>query len=329
MNSKRNSAGYMVLPEGSGEMTGSCSLNGFVEIYKRDITYKVITPISSDPEHKDDETPWVASIHDRFGFSDPIIARLMIQSNEILNAVLLKNADIDRRLIAEKMHAIKETLISCVKIQEDLEIRSREIIESINNAGLKLDQGGRCLNEFPQIDNLDTIAGNFLVYANRTIKLICEIPQLLRITTRSHSNFEYLKNELAASKTQDALCDFVDSLIETGKCVSDLRNYHEHPKEFRTVISNFKLVSSKHVSPPTWRVDGKSDKSEFIEPKMTEYIGYLFCAAESVFLLSIQEAMHDGFPFVFIETPIDEMNLDCPIRYHLSIDDSKLTTTIP
>lgn len=59
----RDSAGSFEFKEGTGPITGMCSLGDFLELYKVDATKQVRSPESIDPERTNPFAPWTTTVH--------------------------------------------------------------------------------------------------------------------------------------------------------------------------------------------------------------------------------------------------------------------------
>jgi len=63
----RDAAGYLDLNEGTGGIIAMCSCDGFLEVYKQDLTYWIQTPQTIDPDRVNPHTPFVAAVTDNVG----------------------------------------------------------------------------------------------------------------------------------------------------------------------------------------------------------------------------------------------------------------------
>lgn len=84
----RDSAGRIELQGGTGGITAMCSCAEFLEVYKEDVTFRVRTPESIDPDRPNPNARMVAALPDDVGSSSPAVARILLQGCEILEATL-------------------------------------------------------------------------------------------------------------------------------------------------------------------------------------------------------------------------------------------------
>ena len=319
----RHSAGSFELKGGTGPLTAMQSCGEFLEIYKVDKTFRVQSPESIDPEETNPNALWVTAPFDDVGSGNPIIARVLLQNSEILNAALFENKP-DKEEVILILHTCKEALIACEKISIRINKQVESICSSIQEEGIKRDNHGRGLNPFPQIANLDTDCGTFLIQANRAIKAICEIPTKFFSLTRVDSNFDYLIKRLESENNQiNELIPFLKETTAGIRYLIDLRNFHEHPtKQKKTTIKNFTLTPDSKIQLPQWFVTG-NDPSP-IHQEMTATIKFLMEVAEATFLHTVMASVSKKLPYILVREQEDKINTSNPILFRLSFDTNKL-----
>jgi hypothetical protein len=183
----RHAAGSVELKEGTGPVTTTCTCGNFLEIYKVDKTFRIKTPETIDPAETNPNCPWIVSPVSNVGSANPIVARVLLQGREIMEAAMLEG-DVDKEMVVKKLHACKEVLVTCENVAQKVATHISRIVDEINAKGISKDKGGRALNPFPQVPNLEADCATFLVQANRTIRLICELPSLFLSLERADSN---------------------------------------------------------------------------------------------------------------------------------------------
>ena len=321
----RHAAGSFELKEGTGAITAMCSCGSFLEIYKQDKTFRVRTPESIDPEVTNPNAPWVASPVSDVGSSNLIVARVLLQGEEILKAASLDN-HVDKDAIRIYLHSCKESLLACEKLAERVSTSIDQIIQRITETGITLDNSNRGLNPFPQVQDLDTDCGSFLVHANRAIKMICELPQAFFSFDRADSNFDHLSKRFAATfGEKSALTKFVQDNTEGVRYLIDLRNFHEHPKQIRTIIENFRVLPDGRIQVPMWHIDGHMPAiPRPIKEEMYAGITFLRDMAEAMLIHLVMQQASTKFPYYIEEIPEKDINPLIPIKYILSIDFNRL-----
>lgn len=298
-----------------------CSCGAFLEIYKRDKTFRVQTPESIDPEETNPNAPWVASPVADVGSSNLIIARVLLQAKQMLDAAII-DGPFDKDAVILKLHACKESLLACEKVANRIAQNIDEIVSQITKHGIARDNMGHGLNPFPQARDLELDCGALLIQANRCIKLVCELPTLFIALDRTDSNFDHLLKRLS-----EVLCDespvstFVRDNANGVRYLVDLRNFHEHPKQVKTVIENFRVRPNSQIQPPVWYLQGEGQVEPHpIKEEALMTVEFLRELAEIIFIHLLMQRVSMKFPF-FIEQVSDEkIAPDLPMRYKLSID---------
>lgn len=322
--SPRHSAGSFELKGGTGPITTMCSCGEFLEIYKIDKTFRVKTPESIDPHETNPNAPWVASPVSDVGSSNPIVARVLLQGYEILKAAAF-DGELDKDAITRQLHSCKETLLACERMAETVGGHIDRIVTDITEQGISKDNHGRGLNPFPQVPDLDTDCGTFLVQANRAIKLISELPQLFISLDRSDSNFDHLAKRLGPIVGEDSpLVQFVRGNAQVVRYLIDLRNFHEHPKDVKTVIQNFHVIPSGAISAPTWQLVGSGNQeARPVKDEMHAALFFLIQVAEAMLIHLVMHRISPQFPFVVAEIPDENIDPKLPMKYRLTIDTTK------
>lgn len=314
----RHAAGSFELKEGTGPITSTVSCGEFLEIYKVDKTFRVRSPESIDPDETNPNASWTFSPVDNVGSGNTIVARVFLQSSEMLKSAIFDN-EIDKESATLLLHSCKEALLASEKSALRVTAKIREIIKRIESEGIETDNHGRGLNPFPQVTDLESDCGMFLVHANRAIKLICEIPSLFVDLSRTDSNFDYLGNRLENEASQhSSLLQFVKDNADGIRYLSELRNYHEHQKEKRTEINNFSLTPDSSIQVPMWHLTG--DQPRPIMEEMEAAIAFLTEIAEAMFIHTIMAVVTKKFPFVIEQIAEDKIDPSNPQRYRLTID---------
>ena len=323
----RHEAGSAELIGGTGPITAMCPLGSFLEIYKQDKTFHIRTPESVDPAETNPNAPWVTSLAADVGSSSLSVARVLLQSREMLDAAMISGS-IDKALILTALHSCKESLVACEQIAQKVTEDINTIIKDITGNGIPRDNRGRGLNPFPQATSLDLECGNFLIHVNRALKIITELSMQFLQLSRKDSNFEHLARRLREeSSSAESLIDFVEANSAGARYLIDLRNFHEHPGATRTVIRNFHVLPNGSVGQPHWHLDGdKLSEPRTIALEMPAAVAFVRDMAEAMFIHLLMCRIETNLPFYIEEVPEPEINPSLPIRYRLSIDFSKLQT---
>ncbi|MCK4542628.1 MAG: hypothetical protein KAU17_10385 [Spirochaetales bacterium] len=318
----RHAAGSMELKGGTGMITGMISCGDFLEIYKRDKTFRVRSPENIDPEETNPKALWVTSKADDVGTENKIIARILFQGHEIVKAACF-DEEINKEAVTQTLHKCKETLISCEKIYNNISKQIEYIIDEIKSEGIERDNQGRGLNPFPQVIDLENECGSFLVLVNRAIKTICELPILFLPLERVDYNFDFLGKRLRKHFCTDTnLTRFVFSNAKSIRYLIDLRNSNEHPGNKKTIIQNFHVLPDSNIQVPIWQVTGYPPMP--IQEEMKAIIDFLIEIAEVMLINLVMATVSKKYPFIIEKNAEADINPDNPQLYRLSIDIRKL-----
>lgn len=110
--------------------------------------------------------------------------------------VRMFDEEVDKEAVTKKLHSCKESLVTCEKTAKRVRSYIDKVIRDVSANGISTDNSGRALNPFPQVPDLDSDCGTFLIQANRAIKHICELPQFFLSLERADSNFDHLSKRL-------------------------------------------------------------------------------------------------------------------------------------
>jgi hypothetical protein len=324
-NIRRHAAMSMEMKGGTSPITAMCPCGTFIEIYKRDKTFRLKSPELIDPEGINPNAPWVASPVANVGSSNLIIARVLLQAKQMLDAAMIEGP-FDKDATISKLHACKESLLACEKVAHRIAQNIDEIVKLISEHGVARDNRGWGLNPFPQASELELDCGALLIHANRCIKLICELPTLFLTLERTDSNFDHLSKRLSeALGDESPVTTFVRENARGVRYLVDLRNCHEHPKKVKTVIENFRVLPDGQIQAPVWYLQGDAQREPHpIKEEALGIVDFLRELAEIMFIHLLIQRVSTKFPFFIAQVPDEEVAPDFPVRYKLSIDFSGL-----
>lgn len=327
-NLPRYSAGSMELKEGTGPITTMCSCGSFLEIYKRDKTFRVQTPESIDPDETNPNAPWVASPVADVGSSNLIVARVLLQAKAMLDSAMIEGP-FDKDAAVAKLYECKESLLACEKVAARIATNISAIIAQISEHGIARDNHGRGMNPFPQVHDLDLDCGTFLIQANRSIKLICELPTVFLTLDKTDSNFDRLSQRLSKILGEESpIAIFVRENADNVRYLIELRNFHEHPDTTKTVIENFQVMPDGQIRTPVWYLESNSPVDPHpIKEEAIAAVDFLRDLAEIMFIHLLMYRVSKKFPFFIEQVPEDRISSDLPVRYKLTIDPTKFRVT--
>jgi len=310
----RDAAGHLELNEGTGGIIAMCSCDGFLEVYKQDVTYRIQTPETIDPDRTNPHTRFVAAIADNVGSSNPIVARVLLQGLEILNGAVFDRR-INKEAVVRELHAIKEALVACHKVAERVVSRVTGVVSDGETHGLPGDERGS-FNPFPQVPDLEADATTFLIHAKRAIRRISQLPSIF-FSIPGDSDFDHLLKRLGKVAAAREMVEFVLDNAPGIRYLSDLRNCQEHPKKGRqTMMDNFKVLPNGSVALPMWYVSGDTPRP--VAGEMRQAIDFLIMMAEAMLIHLVMACVTKNFQFII--QPIEPVNPTNPMKYRISVD---------
>lgn len=321
----RDAAGCVTVPATKpGVIKMMCSLPHHMEVYTAHETFKVQTPESIDPDRTNPNAMWVnAKTHD-VGSASPFVARSFIMASEVLkNGFLLEQPERDALLI--RMHAIKEALLQCTNADQNYQEALAVEDAAMTASGFKLAHGSRALERFPVISDIESKVTAFLVAARRAIAEICQIPGHFWKVGQQHSTLEHLlKKELVPMLGADhRLVTYLQDFGGGTKRIIELRNGQEHAattKGQKLHVKNFEMMATNQLRRPVWFLEG--EQPEDIAANMHAVPEFLLRLAESTFVGCVDTTLPKWPPMCF--EVIDPVDPECPTRYRLTIDPSRL-----
>jgi hypothetical protein len=201
--------------------------------------------------------PFVISKFLEHGTSNPIVARLSLQTMRILDQC--KIAQETRDKITEiYVHSLQKKLIRCWEIEERFRSEFKSAVESY-----KPPSSSSQVVQLPQIPRLEEECHNFVYEMKNYVRDLLKVFNLLYGTDfKEASEFFRAKKgskslvEFAASAfgRVDPKTKFLEEAVEQVEHVVNFRNAVEHPGGYsgELRITNFALEPDGKICEPTW-----------------------------------------------------------------------------
>lgn len=294
-------------------------MDGFMEIYTVHATYRVKTPDNLDPSRTVPNMPWSQSAHTSVGASNPIVARIVIQSIEAMSNWPLRNGNVET--IKRHLHACKEEAVICEAAYKKLKPTYDLAVARVEERKLPIQ---RNMVECPSLPNLRDEATAFLTSAKRALQFVGEVFNQFYasdgrkpLVKNANFSFAILRLESLQPVNQDFL-DYIRKIEPVTKRFAELRNGLEHQseKDF-TTIENFQLTP-KGIAPPSWQRSGFAIEGPILA-EMEFFIQFIVEFYESVFFFGLMKNIAPNFPIGFQVEQLSEAEIDaeCPIHYRL------------
>jgi len=278
------------------------------------LSIRIYTPKSLDPNETDPNMHGMSKPVANVGSSNRIVARIFIQASEAIKNISVKNS-INKDDVLRCMHRCKEHLLICEDKQKFI-CKEVERIFKICQKGQIKKEGYHFVN-FPHVDCLEEYCGIFLNNAKLSIQTLAELINTFYKTNFDGPRFDRIaKWSRTALKHNNDFTQFLEDIQPKIKCIIDLRNAQEHPKEDKKlVIENFALKPGNEISLPFWYLTG--EKPYAIHSDLSSIVDFLIIAVECTFLYCLMDNIDSSFPFIV--RSIDDSVLDpiCPIKYRV------------
>ncbi len=319
----RDEAGSFELKGGTGEAVASCTLDDFLEVYKVDATFRVKTPDCVDPDRTNPAAPWVITTHDNVGSGNAVVARVLLQGRDVVDAIGCRS-ERQKAYVIQALHGCKEALVVCERVAQSVAGRIDGVIHEIERGDVKRDRRTGAINPLPQVSGLESDAATFLIHSKRAIREICRLPGIILDFPTTDTNFEHLAKTLSQRVgSAEEITTFAQQVAPGVKHLIDLRNFQEHPGATRTVVENFGVTPTSSVTPPTWCVEGRRPVP--IREEIVKAVSFLIEVAEWTLILAMVHGATNRRLYVIDEIEASAVDPKIPIRYRVSLDLSQLT----
>jgi len=259
-----------------------------------------------------------------FGTTNPIVARLSIQTQE-----LLKYFDITdeqrQQIFAVMFSRIQPNLLACWKTATELGQAVKSHQKTVDDKGIEI--VGRGAFRIPSIADLQPRAEAFLYQAKTVLRDLTKVFAILFGKQFDGAHFHlvvrWAKGQFGAT---DELTTMLQSDLEWTKRIVDMRNAVEHPggyaghlhiEKFTTETTDATIV----ITEPQWYLNAEAKCS--ITYEMSIFVDNLLTLCEQTLLPCLQKFKKD-LPILIGEVSEANRDPDCPIRYKMMIDTSKV-----
>ena len=267
------------------------------------------------------------------GTSNPIVARLSVQSRQLMEHFSISEEK-KKRVWGILHDKVQQQLLSCYDIWSQILSREKEIVAKIEENGIQTQSHGRVAT-IDQIENLKHLAGSFLYSAKSALRdikfMICEFYETdADISKVANKSYQYLKqwtknrfgeeDEFAKLVSED-----FDLWIDE---VYSKRNAIEHPggHSGHLEISNFTAAQNPESKEwkgvfPQWQRNQNQPSSITRDMQIT--IENILNFSEDVLVHCLRKA-GSMVPVVIYEIQKENRDSDCPIRLRVTSDQEKL-----
>lgn len=262
-----------------------------------------------------------------YGTANPIVARLSLQTKELVQFYNLSNQQ-KEDIFGLMFLSIQPKLMTCFRIKEQLTKEVREHQRKIDEIGLEFQANGKAYT-LPSILDLQFHAETFLYNAKSVLRDLTDIYSILfsknfKKEARFDKVLKWSKKRFGA---EDPLTKMLEDDESTWiKKIIRMRNVVEHPSGHSGIlhVENFNSIEKEGkvlVSEPVWHLN--REKKAPIVREMDVMVANLLTFCEESLILCL-EKFKRGLPIAIVEIPEKERNKECPIRFRMTLDQTKL-----
>lgn len=260
------------------------------------------------------------------GTSNPIVARLAVQTQEIVQFFNIEKESRDRVLDIYINH-VKPRLLSCMEISDAVRQEADEIGARILRNDLGEQAGGRAI-ELPQIDRLIERLEAYLYNAKSALRDLALTFEPLFGASFTHSRYnEILAWAITNLGVEAPLANLLSDDEPWIRRIVNMRNAVEHPsgKQGRLHILNFELVKEdargRYFQEPVWFLEGEEPAAIAVD--MQTMLHNLLTFAEELLVVAHVQ-LNPGAIIQFVSIPEQDRNPQCPVRLRAVLDESKV-----
>lgn len=255
------------------------------------------------------------------GSSNPIVARLAIQTSRLLQAFPLAEEN-KQAIFAIYGIKVQERLVACDGIRSHVEACYNQAL----GQDLVFQAQGRAVT-VPHIIDLDRSCETFLYQSKSALRDLAAVFNVLYSTKFDGARYDKILTWAAKEfGNEDKLTETIDTDHETWiKNVIDMRNAVEHPGGHSgdLIIDNIRLALENDrpvLRPPTWRLapDGKPAS---IITDMSIIVTNILEFAEDILMLLLAKQDTKNL-LAFAEIPVEQRDEDCPVRLRVTLNAS-------
>lgn len=262
-----------------------------------------------------------------YGTGNPIVARLSLQTKELLQFYNLSDKQ-KEAIFGLMFFSIQTKLMTCFRIMEQLTKEVRDQQKRIDEVGLEFQANGRVYT-LPSILNLQLHAETFLYNAKSVLRDLTDIFSILFSKDfKKEARFDkVLKWSEKRFGTQDPLTKMLKDDESTWiKKIVMMRNAVEHPGGHSGIlhVENFNSIEKDGqilVIEPVWYLN--NDEKVSIVHDMEAMVTNLLTFCEETLILCLEKFKKE-LPFIIVEIPEKERDEKCPVRFRMTIDQTKL-----
>jgi hypothetical protein len=244
------------------------------------------------------------------GTSNPIVARLLVQTGDLLGFSTLPKERKEEVLILYH-DEVMPRLLACDTISQRVAKSMEDIFKLLEKEGPSIQAGGRVI-EVPQVMNLQQDAEQYLYSAKCVLRDVASVFKIFFGKEFTGAKYDKVLKWCGERFGADhALTKLIreDHDLWLHQLIT-MRNAVEHPDTLRLRVRNIELVGDK-LSLPTWQLNDQ--KPCDLTQDMLVYIENMLTFCEDLLVAGIENT--GKFAGIgFAEIAKEDRRQECPIR---------------
>jgi len=293
---------------------------------------EILTAKTLDPENKYPDTKHSFQTIFNIGTTNSFVARTIIQSNEILYSVSLKQG-LDKQKILNQIWICSKLLFSCEESFQNIFSQTNDLFHKCDEIISKHKEHA-FIPQLPQVENLEQSVVAFLGNAKRFLEASHKLFCIFYNSPDFEANFQFYRDWL--KKNNPDYKELLELLEQDKIWIQLLAWYrnaldvnHSQPK-FNVKIYNFRFQKGNKFSTPSWQYDFRAKRSGDIQDvasdiitDMNIHLSNLLTFFEEIFILCIKDNWNDILNFEIFKYPDEKIDKKCPSLYFVSMKSEK------
>ncbi len=291
---------------------------------------KVLPAEVIDPNNEAPETKHGYQILYHVGSKNPVVARTILQSKDILGSVILRQGIHKKSLLAH-MWKCSRHLIECELVLNSIVSDTTHLMTKCDDV-IELHKKASHIPTLPQVPNLEQRVVSYLGNGKRLLEEAHRFLCIFYDAPDCDANFQaYLDWMFKHCPGAEYVVKLLEGDRDWIKQMAWCRNALDinHAKSgFSVTINNFKLYPGNKFATPTWESDF-SAKGGVALSKPTDLLhdlgvfrSNMLTFLEELFLLCIRDNWDNRFGFVISKNSDDCVSIECPTLYKVGITKS-------
>jgi len=257
------------------------------------------------------------------GTSHPVVARLILQTTEVLSWAGSEKAKQDA-IKTLYIHALTPKLLNCHKSRDEILRLAKESLANIKK------QNNPHIREVPHVIGLEALIGQFLYDAKNYLRDLLRLfacvygcnledaSDFADMKDKGEGNFVKWANDQFGTDNSLSKMVLVDQSW-IGEIVRS-RNAFEHPggRSGTLVIQNIRQrhEGTDQYTPPTWQRTGRPESD--IVTDMDSGLENLLTFGEDL-LVQVAQRGEQAKTIAFYEIPAEQRRPECPVRIRVDL----------